>query len=1330
MLEVRNLVKSYKTTKSKTKDRVVALNNVSITFPETGLVFLLGKSGSGKSTLLNAIGGLDSFDSGEIIIKGKSSRDFSQSDFDSYRNTFIGFIFQEYNVLEEFTVAKNLSMALELQGKKADKEEVNKLLEQVEMLEYAKRKPNQLSGGQKQRVAIARALIKNPEIIMADEPTGALDSNTGKQVMETLKKLSKEKLVIIVSHDREFAEIYGDRIIELKDGKIISDVTKKEVAPVKTESGISIIDDKLIHIKKGTSISGGDMQAIAKAIAEGNKSTDIIISIDEKSVDQMKKISSITDEGNREIFTGTEKDDIKTKEYDPKDFKLIRSRLHFKDSLKMGASALKSKVAKLVFTIILSFISFAMFGLVDTLAAFNRPDAVVTTIEMTGDKQISLKKESKGKWSNSAQPITDDDLAYFKEKYPDINIQPVVNRGIQFGNSYDSNGMTLNIKDLDTSSNHPAYQPYFSGMIDINQAKLDELGFTLIGRLPLENGLCSDLHKGYISGHNDTQVYVIYDDCNPFGMIAGYFGEITNLSKHTSQTATENTINSFNLLSESFSTFMDNFTIPTDGTEYKPTIDTDKLNDYTDFYNYATQLYNSSLLSFTRNANDDISRSAVVGTNHPYTMIFGSDVNQDSLNLQEVVANLYGFDSVTEFTTYAQDLANTYGQHRTNIKNSSTTNAALDNGCFYTEDESFVFPIAINNDTTSPVLTYVIVDTNGLVSVWVNNIADALWATNFNSSFHTESVINNELYCKNTLFVEEYKTQVCISKHLYNCYKNNNSEQITSEQDFLYEHNICNLSNNYYGGSSDYQFKIVGIIDDHSDLTEFYEIEKDQLNTMNGYMLQQKIRSVLDYGYASMIYCTTSHYNTYLNKKLDVQGYIHNADGSIRHIYLNNLGDYNTIKNDYYNNIPDSQYDDLNYSFYLKNNAKLFAKNGGYQLADDEIVVFGDILNCIDYTSNMDKINNNLKLKLRASSDSTSEVIKEFKVVGYYNDGWSANYKYFIANENVINQLDTSATYYLFTSDGTEYLYNSFTAESTTTTKGVFEHRYGGFNHNIYFYNGQDFTDGDINLTGNQIILPADYVLTGGIDWEEAKENAKDIVKAGGYTITIKNSSDVNAKDICTFEVVGLSDNDRIYISEEYYNKYIKTRISGYDYIIATLTDNARLNKNFIKACEKFNDDDIKFTVQNGSTSILDNWGGIFEDITSVLIWVALGFAVFASLMLMSFISTSISYKKREIGILRALGARSSDVFGIFFKESLIIALINFVLAFTTTAVGAFFINRAIIVELGIDLALLTVSIRQFALILGISILAAFIASILPVSKISRKKPIDAINNR
>ena len=225
MLEVKNLSKIYA---AKGGASVKALDGVSLRFPETGMVFLLGKSGSGKSTLLNVCGGLDSPTDGEIIVKGRSSKTFSQSDFDSYRNTHIGFIFQEYNVLDEFTVGDNLALALELQGKAKDNAKIAELLKQVDLEGYEDRKPNTLSGGQKQRIAIARALIKSPEIIMADEPTGALDSETGKQIFDTLKKLSKEKLVLVVSHDREFAETYADRIVELKDGKVVSDVSKGE----------------------------------------------------------------------------------------------------------------------------------------------------------------------------------------------------------------------------------------------------------------------------------------------------------------------------------------------------------------------------------------------------------------------------------------------------------------------------------------------------------------------------------------------------------------------------------------------------------------------------------------------------------------------------------------------------------------------------------------------------------------------------------------------------------------------------------------------------------------------------------------------------------------------------------------------------------------------------------------------------------------------------------------------------------------------------------------------------------------------------------------------
>lgn len=247
MIELRNITKTYKTNRGKA---VEALKNVCIKFPQTGMVFISGKSGCGKSTLLNIIGGLDVADKGEIIIKGKSSKAFTAANFDSYRNTYLGFIFQDYNILEDFTVGANIALAMELQGKKATEKDLNAILEQVELNGLADRKPSQLSGGQRQRVAIARALVKNPEIIMADEPTGALDSAMGKQVLMTLKKLSKDKLVIVVSHDLEFAETYGDRIITMSDGEVISDKEKTIIEAKQKDTGVAVIDDSIIQIKR------------------------------------------------------------------------------------------------------------------------------------------------------------------------------------------------------------------------------------------------------------------------------------------------------------------------------------------------------------------------------------------------------------------------------------------------------------------------------------------------------------------------------------------------------------------------------------------------------------------------------------------------------------------------------------------------------------------------------------------------------------------------------------------------------------------------------------------------------------------------------------------------------------------------------------------------------------------------------------------------------------------------------------------------------------------------------------------------------------------------
>ncbi len=381
MLEVKDLRKVYKT---KNGANVNALDGVTLQFPERGMIFLLGKSGSGKSTLLNVCGGLDSPTSGEVIVKGRSSKSFTGSDFDSYRNTFIGFIFQEYNILNEFSVEDNIALALELQGKPKDKKAIQALLEEVDLVGYAKRKPNTLSGGQKQRIAIARALIKAPEIIMADEPTGALDSNTGKQVFDTLKKLSRNKLVIVVSHDRDFAEQYGDRIIELKDGKVLSDVTKTEIEQQQLSENVNTVGDVLC-IKSGADLNESDFEKIKSFLKKSKK--DVIIANNEEDVQNFKKVSRISDSGSKEMFCDTDVTALKVKQYSKEESRFIRSKLPLKHAMKIGASGLKNKPFRLTMTVFLCTVAFVLFSLLSTM---NFYDSRASFIQTMADVQPSV----------------------------------------------------------------------------------------------------------------------------------------------------------------------------------------------------------------------------------------------------------------------------------------------------------------------------------------------------------------------------------------------------------------------------------------------------------------------------------------------------------------------------------------------------------------------------------------------------------------------------------------------------------------------------------------------------------------------------------------------------------------------------------------------------------------------------------------------------------------------------------------------------------------------------------------------------------------------------
>jgi ABC-type lipoprotein export system ATPase subunit/ABC-type antimicrobial peptide transport system permease subunit len=318
--------------KSKNGGECAAVDGVSLSFSDEGFIFITGKSGSGKSTLLNLISGMDGATDGEIFIAGKSAKDFTTADYDIYRNTYVGFIFQDFSLIDSLTVGENIETAVLLQGADVEKKDVIDALEKVGLeKEYYNRRTNELSGGQKQRVAIARALIKNPKIIFADEPTGALDAETGKQIMDVFKELSKERLIIAVSHDIDNALIYGDRIIVLKDGKVVSDKTKTrefDLAALKAE------------------------------------------------------YQSRVDEG----FETTEEEVGETKNT----FKRVSTKIPFRQALKIGLDNFKQKKFHFILTVFLTVCALTIFATANVMRNFDPHKASLMTYEKLNIKTLAV----------------------------------------------------------------------------------------------------------------------------------------------------------------------------------------------------------------------------------------------------------------------------------------------------------------------------------------------------------------------------------------------------------------------------------------------------------------------------------------------------------------------------------------------------------------------------------------------------------------------------------------------------------------------------------------------------------------------------------------------------------------------------------------------------------------------------------------------------------------------------------------------------------------------------------------------------------------------------
>ena len=442
MIIVKNLTKVYKSKKAKI---CVALNNVSFSLPSKGLVFVVGKSGSGKSTMLNLLGGLDSLTSGEINVFGNQLNEYSESELYSFRSNTVGFVFQDFHLLDDLTVADNVRLSLKLMAEDDD-DRVEKALESVELLEYKDRYPRELSGGQQQRVAIARALVKNPDVIFADEPTGNLDSNTTEQIIKLIKEISKEKLVVVVSHNLFDAYEYADRIIELSEGRIINDLVINE----KYENAVEVKDNKVII-------------PMLKRFKQDE--LDSLLSICKR--DEILKI----EQSNNKFKQKEQKEEpLQTKVPQKK-----TKGLSFFNSVKFSAMFGKRRIIGFLLSAIFASILICVLSLAQSIANFDAKSMAMDS--MTESSVYAVRKDLDTLSGQvHARVITDEDFAKIKQASPNAKLYKLYMSGLYI------NGYTIGHQKVPTITQSGLHIVETSGTLETNEEyakkllRLDNLG--------------------------------------------------------------------------------------------------------------------------------------------------------------------------------------------------------------------------------------------------------------------------------------------------------------------------------------------------------------------------------------------------------------------------------------------------------------------------------------------------------------------------------------------------------------------------------------------------------------------------------------------------------------------------------------------------------------------------------------------------------------------------------------------------------------------------------------------------------------------------------------
>ena len=479
MIIVKNLTKVYKSKRAKSS---VALNNVSFSLPSKGLVFVVGKSGSGKSTLLNLLGGLDSLTSGEINVFGNQLNEYSESELYSFRSNIVGFVFQDFHLLDDLTVEDNVRLSLKLMSVDDD-DRVEKALESVELLEYKDRYPRELSGGQQQRVAMARALVKNPDVIFADEPTGNLDSNTTEQIIKLIKEISKAKLVVVVSHNLFDAYEYADRIIELSEGRIINDLVINE----KYENAVEVKDNKVI-----------------------------IPMLKRFKRDELDSLLSIC---KRDEITAIEQSNNKFKQREqkeePQQVKAPQKNtkgLSFLDSIKFSAMFGKRRIVGFLLSAIFASILICVLSLAQSIANFDARSMAADTI--TEGSVYAVRKDLDTLSGQvHARVITEEDFAKIKQASPDAELYKLYMSGLYI------NGYTIGLQKVPNITQSGLHIVETSGTLETNEEYAKKL--LLLDNLDIYRGSVEQKMSGVYVTDFVADSFVFYGKAENYDEILG-----------------------------------------------------------------------------------------------------------------------------------------------------------------------------------------------------------------------------------------------------------------------------------------------------------------------------------------------------------------------------------------------------------------------------------------------------------------------------------------------------------------------------------------------------------------------------------------------------------------------------------------------------------------------------------------------------------------------------------------------------------------------------------------------------------------------------------------